>query len=246
MRYLILSDLHANREALEAALQHAAGKYDRIACCGDLVGYGADPNWTLDWARQNVHAVIRGNHDKAAAGLEDLEWFNPAARASAIWTQDQLSPENAAWLRDLQPGPISVDGFELLHGSPIDEDEYLISTRDAADVAPYVERAISFFGHTHIQGGFLLHRNGVRALKRPSPRIDEEVLDLEPDTAYLINPGSVGQPRDHDARAAYAVYTPDQRLVEYFRTAYDVETAQEKIRRAGLPDVLADRLEHGT
>jgi len=246
VRYLILSDLHANREALEAVLAHADGKYDRIICCGDVVGYGADPNWTVDWVRANVTDVVRGNHDRACAGLDDLEWFNPAARASAYWTHEVLSRENLQWLRDLPPGPVSVDSFGLLHGSPLDEDEYLLSTRDASEVAGYLDHNVSFFGHTHIQGGFMLHRNGIRILPRPSPRLDEEPLQLDPDTLYLINPGSVGQPRDRDPRASYVIYSPEYSLVEYFRVAYNVKKAQEKIREANLPDVLAVRLSSGT
>jgi predicted phosphodiesterase len=245
VRYLIISDIHANREALEAVLAHARGKYEQIVCCGDVVGYGADPNWVTDWVRGNVSAIVRGNHDRACAGMDDLEWFNPAARASATWTLNQLTPSNLKWLRELPPGPIEVNSFVLLHGSPLDEDEYLLSTRDAAAVSEYLESNISFFGHTHMQGGFVLHRSGVRNLPRTSPRLDEEPLQLTPDTAYLINPGSVGQPRDRDARAAYAVYDPETRFVDYFRTPYDVEAAQSKIRRAELPAVLADRLASG-
>jgi len=245
VRYLILSDIHANREALEAVLEHARGKYEQAVCCGDVVGYGADPNWAVDWVRANVSDIVRGNHDRACAGLADLDWFNQAARASAEWTHYTLTPENLAWLRDLPPGPVTVNGFQLLHGSPLDEDEYLLSPRDAAEVAEYVEQSVSFFGHTHMQGGFLLHRNGVKFLPHPSLGLDEEPLELDPDSAYLINPGSVGQPRDRDPRAAYVIYTPEQRLVEYFRTPYDVEAAQAKIRNALLPDILAERLTSG-
>jgi predicted phosphodiesterase len=245
VRYLILSDIHANREALEAVLVHARGKYDRAVCCGDVVGYGADPNWAVDWVRANVTDIVRGNHDRVCAGLVDLDWFNQAARASAEWTHHTLTPENLAWLRELPPGPVTVDGFQLLHGSPLDEDEYLLSPRDAAEVARYVEQNVSFFGHTHMQGGFVLNRNGVKSLPHPSLRLDEEPLEIEPDTVYLINPGSVGQPRDRDPRAAYVIYTPEQRLVEYFRTPYDVEAAQAKIRNAQLPDILAERLSSG-
>lgn len=245
MRYLILSDIHSNREALEAAAAHAHGLYDRVVCCGDVVGYGADPNWAIDWVRAHVGGIVRGNHDRACAGLEDLEWFNAAARASAQWTHDALTPENLRWLRDLPAGPITVDSFALLHGSPADEDEYLLSTRDAAEIAEYVERSVSFFGHTHMQGGFMLHRNGVRLLPRTPLRLQEETLQLEPDTPYLINPGSVGQPRDRDPRAAYAIYTPEARLVSFRRVKYDVQAAQEKIRSAHLPGILAERLELG-
>lgn len=246
MRYLIISDIHANREALDAVLRHARGKYDQILCCGDVVGYGADPNFATEWTRAHVQTIVRGNHDKACAGLEDLEWFNPAARQSALWTHNVLEESNTAYLRDLAKGPAHVDGFELVHGSPLDEDEYIIGVRDAAQVSPYLDTRISFFGHTHLQGGFLMHRNGVKRLPKPEPDSEQEVVELEPDSYYLINPGSIGQPRDGDPRAGYLVYTPEENIVEFFRVPYEIGQAQEKIRQAGLPDVLADRLATGS
>ena len=222
MRYLVVSDIHGNWEALSAVLAHANGKYDQILNCGDLVGYGPDPNAVVDWARADTAAGIRGNHDKACAGLEDLEWFNPVAKTSAIWTSKTLTEVNREFLRQLPAGPLQVSDFQILHGSPADEDEYLATRQEAQSVASLVETPISFFGHTHLQGGFLLHRNGVQLL---TPR----TFQLEADARYLVNPGSVGQPRDHDPKAAYAVYTPDQRLVEFFRVPYDIKTTQRKI-----------------
>ncbi len=245
MRYLILSDLHANQPALEAVIRDAAGKYDEIACLGDIVGYGADPVFAADWVREHVKWVIRGNHDKASVGLEDLEWFNPAARASALWTQSQLGGVNLEWLRALPQGPMELNGFNLIHGSPVDEDEYLVGVRDAAMVSDYLDRDVSFFGHTHLQGGFLLHRNGVKRLPKPAMDQSELTVELEPGSAYLINPGSVGQPRDGDPRAGYAVYHAEQRFVTYYRVPYDVADAQRRIRAAGLPDTLASRLATG-
>src|SRR5690348_7795222 len=122
MRYLILSDLHANWDALEAVLKQAEGRYDRVICCGDVVGYGADPDAVTEWVRANVTAIVRGNHDKACAGLEDLEWFNPVARAAAVWTQSATKSGNMEYLRQLTKGPEHVNGFQILHGSPLDED----------------------------------------------------------------------------------------------------------------------------
>ena len=243
MRFLILSDIHANWEALEAVLKHARKTYDQILCCGDIVGYGADPDVVTEWVRQNVAKVIRGNHDKACAGLEDLEWFNPVARISALWTQATTKPQNISYLRDLTPGPEAIDGFQILHGSPIDEDEYLIYDQDAAAVFPYLDVKLSFFGRTHLQGGFLCHRNGVQRIAKTAG--DHENLALNPDDYYLINPGSVGQPRDSDPRAAYAVYDTEQRLIVYHRVEYDIPGAQKKILKAGLPELLARRLETG-
>jgi predicted phosphodiesterase len=245
VRYLILSDLHANREALEAVLARAKSDYDRIVCCGDLVGYGADPDAVTEWTRQNVAHVVRGNHDKACAGLEDLEWFNPVARVSALWTQQVIQEDNLAYLRELAKGPEKIDGFEILHGSPLDEDEYVVSERDVAGIAPYLETAISFFGHTHLQGGFLCHRNGIMRLKKMPGNPEDETFELEPDVHYLINPGSVGQPRDGDPRAAYALYDRESRLVTLCRTEYNIAAAQKKILDAGLPELLALRLNVG-
>lgn len=245
MRYLILSDIHANWEALEATLEQAAGRYDKILCCGDIVGYGADPNRVVEWSRETLAAIVRGNHDKAGAGLDDLEWFNPVAQAATYWTQAELTPANLEYLRNLPRGPLALEGFLMLHGSPMDEDEYLVNSYDAAQVRGYLESALYFFGHTHLQGGFLFAPGGVRRLARPEPPEDSLALELEPDHYYLVNPGSVGQPRDQDPRAAYLVYSPGERLVTYHRVPYDIPKAQEKIRRAGLPYLLAERLASG-
>lgn len=245
MRYLILSDIHANRQALEAVVENSAGAYDEIVCLGDIVGYGADPVFAVEWARAHVKWMVRGNHDKAAVGLEDLEWFNPAARKSALWTREQLNADQIEWIRKLPQGPVELQGFDLVHGSPLDEDEYLLGVRDAAEVAAYLERPVAFFGHTHLQGGFLLHRNGVMRLPRPGPDETEVVLEVEPEACYLLNPGSVGQPRDADPRAAYAVYDTESHLLTYYRVAYDIAEAQRRIRAAGLPDLLAERLTTG-
>jgi predicted phosphodiesterase len=245
VRYLILSDIHGNWEALEAVLHQARDGYDAVLCCGDLVGYGADPNAVVDWARTHLDAIVRGNHDKACAGMEDLEWFNPVARAAARWTGRTLTPENLDYVRNLPRGPLDFDSFQILHGSPIDEDDYLVSTFAVSQLRNSLDRAVSFFGHTHMQGGFLLHRHGVRRIPKLRSDADQHALELDPGSWYLINPGSVGQPRDGDPRAAYVFYEPGARLVEYRRVAYDVEAAQKKILAAGLPPLLAERLETG-
>lgn len=242
MPYLILSDVHANQEALEAVLKDASGLYDRVLCLGDLVGYGADPNYVAEWMRQNVAAVIRGNHDKVCVGLDPLEVYNPAARASAEWTRAALSPENFAYLEGLPRGPLRFDNFDLVHGSPADEDEYLIHAGDVESLRDWLDAPLTFFGHTHVQGGFLLTRGGIR---RIFPGM-EPILQLEPDHYYLINPGSVGQPRDMNPRAAYAIYTPEVRTVEFRRARYNVARAADKILEAGLPPSLAARLHEGT
>lgn len=245
MRYLILSDLHGNWEALQAVLRDAESYYDQIVCCGDVVGYGADPDAVTEWVRAHVAHVVRGNHDKACSGLEELEWFNPVAREAVLWTQQTMDADNVGYLRDLAKGPMRVDGFEILHGSPLDEDEYVVTELEVAQIAPYLETPASFFGHTHLQGGFLCHRNGVKRLIRVAQDSNAETIELEKDSSYLINPGSVGQPRDGDPRAAYAIYRPKGRLVTLCRVEYDIAAAQKKILDAGLPEMLALRLNAG-
>ena len=204
MRYLILSDLHANWEALEAVLRESDGRYDEALCCGDLIGYGADPNPIVDWVRDHCKVCVRGNHDKACTGLDDLEWFNPVAKAAALWTQSNLTPQNVIWTRDLKQGPIVLDGFQIVHGSPYDEDEYVIAADEAGQAFGYLERRLAFFGHTHVQGGFIWNRSRVETIPRTSLRSDRHVMEIDQDCAYLVNPGSVGQPRDGDPRAAFA------------------------------------------
>jgi predicted phosphodiesterase len=242
VRYLILSDLHANLEALQAVIQDAAGQYDRTLCCGDLVGYGADPNPIVEWVRANCAVVVRGNHDKACTGLDDLEWFNPVARAAALWTQNKLTPENAEYARTLPRGPILEDGFQVVHGSPFDEDEYVLAAEEAGQAFGYLECRLAFFGHTHVQGGFIWNRSRVETILCPSGWGDRQEMQIDSECAYMVNPGSVGQPRDGNPRSAYALYNSDSHLVTYCRTDYNVRAAQQKIRDAGLPPILADRL----
>lgn len=243
LAYLILSDIHGNLEALEAVLADAEGRYDCILCLGDVVGYGADPNAVTEWVRDEAAAVVRGNHDRACASTESLEYFNPHARASAMWTRRALSPENRQYLDQLQRGPLRVEEplgkFMLAHGSPVDEDQYLSSLDDGALMEGHLELPATFFGHTHLQGGFRLSPTGIARIRPNHP------LRIEDGYFYLINPGAVGQPRDGDPRAAYALFSIEDQTVEYRRADYDIERAAGKIRAAGLPEVLALRLFEG-
>lgn len=245
MRYLILSDLHANQEALEAVVHEARERWDAAICCGDLVGYGADPNSIVDWVRANCALVARGNHDRACTGLEDLEWFNPVAKAAAVWTGQALTPENLKWVRELPKGPLLLEQFEVVHGSPYDEDEYVMAGAEAAAAFHYLERRLAFFGHTHLQGGYIWNQARVEAIPRAPARTRSRTMDIEPGCAYLVNPGSVGQPRDGDPRAAFAVYDSGADTVTFRRVPYNVAHAQRKIREAGLPPALAERLAVG-
>ena len=247
MRYLIISDLHANLEGLQAVLSAAANRYDRVICCGDIVGYGPDPNAVTDWVRANVMAVVRGNHDKACCGITDAQEFNTAARFAAQWTRDRLTPENLDYLRNLPTGPMEVDGFQILHGSIEDEDEYVFVVQDALEGFPKLVFQLTFFGHTHIQGGFLQAAGGVAQAIRPffKSQTGSKKLQLREREQYLINPGSTGQPRDGDSRAAFVLYTPEEAVVEYWRVPYEIETTQQKMLDTGLPEVLALRLTFG-
>jgi diadenosine tetraphosphatase ApaH/serine/threonine PP2A family protein phosphatase len=244
MRYLILSDLHANLDAFEAVLE-AAPPADRILVLGDIVGYGAEPNAVIDRVRALEPArIIRGNHDKVAAGLEMPESFNPAALQSAAWTFDTLTPENRAWLSAIPSGPAEIDDtIEICHGSPEDEDEYLFSAADAGRVFPATTRPVCFFGHTHVALSYssCAHFHEVELLE-PDPDDDTTIIGIKPRRHYLINPGAVGQPRDGDPRAAFAYFDISTQSVELRRVPYDVARAQQRIRAAGLPDVLARRL----
>ncbi len=242
MRYLVISDVHSNWEALEAVLEAARGRYERIVCCGDLAGYGPDPNRVLDWARGHLHAVIRGNHDRVCCGIESLEWFNPVAQASGVWTMARLSPENNAYLQALPPGPLTVDGFQLIHGSPLDEDEYLMSITDARNVFSYLETSLAFFGHTHLQGGYAWLRGQYQVLARMEFFESEVRRRLDPDGAYLVNPGSVGQPRDGDPRASFVLFDTASHEIVHRRVPYEYEATRRKLEAAGQPDVLGSRL----
>ena len=247
MLYLLLSDIHANLEALDAVLADAGRRYpaaDRVLCLGDLVGYGADPEPVTERIKAISNVVIRGNHDKAVALGENLDWFNPAARDATYWTLRQLHVETVDYLRNLPKGPVAVNGFEICHGSPMDEDEYIITSGDAGHLNGQLQSGVVFFGHTHLQGGFRIRRGQVIEIPRPAPHDTESVL-IEEDSYYLLNPGSVGQPRDQDPRAAYAVYDGASKLYTMHRVEYDIASAQRKILDAGLPDKLAFRLAIG-
>ncbi|MGO9231337.1 MAG: metallophosphoesterase family protein [Bryobacteraceae bacterium] len=245
MRYLVLSDLHSNWQALDAVIAAAAGRYDRVLCCGDLIGYGADPNPVVEWVRAHCAAVIRGNHDRICTQDEDLGWFNPVARYAALWTAQALTPANAAYVMSLAKGPLPVDGFQLAHGAPHDEDEYMMSAAEAAQAFEYLDTTLAFFGHTHIQGGFIWNHGRVETIASFWQSDFPGGMHVDDDCGYLVNPGSVGQPRDHDPRAAYLIYDSDTATVEYCRAEYDVATAQRRILLAGLPEILADRLADG-
>ncbi len=246
MRFLIVSDLHANLEALDAVLADAqSAAYEAVLCLGDVVGYGPNPNEVTSWARNCVDVIIRGNHDKACSGLETYEGFNRAARFSAQWTQQQLTKEHREWLFDLAQGPVPVEDFELVHGSPDDEDRYLFQSAEVDQTLLRAGNPLTFFGHTHVQGGFTACMAG-SAFEIEHLVGAPETVTVTDGRKFLINPGSVGQPRDGDSRAGYCLYDSIAHVAEYRRVAYDIRAVQEKILAAGLPEELAFRLASGT
>ena len=249
MRVLIISDVHANTQALDACIE-AFPAYDVVWNLGDVVGYGANPNEAITRCQQLGDLFVRGNHDKACSGVTDVAGFNPVAAMAAIWTKRNLTPENLEWLKVLPQGPVTPDielNVACVHGSPLDEDQYLINVQEATEPLLHPAAQCTFFGHTHLQGGFFKQEE-VHAI-RPAfrdPKLPQRVeLKLHPEATYLINPGSIGQPRDGDPRAGFALFDADETLVTFYRVPYDIEGAQKKILEAGLPPRLAERLADG-
>lgn len=245
MVYYIFSDLHSNLEALQSVIEDCK-MLDQTPCIilGDLVGYGANPNESIKKVLELKPKVcIRGNHDKVAAGLETAEEFNAIAQRAADWTQRALTRENREFLQSLSSGPIDVDGeFLVSHGSPLDEDEYIFTDHEALKVFQHWDFDICFFGHTHYPVIYLLRDEKISIIL---PKKSGESILIEEGMRYLINPGSIGQPRDRRPEAAYALYDSESKTVTLFRVSYDYELAGEKIIKAGLPPMLATRLALG-
>lgn len=247
MKYLILSDLHSNAEALTAVLRRVRRKkFDKVVVLGDFVGYAANPNKVIDLLGElrQPKVYIRGNHDKVASGIDSGENFNSVALAAARWTTAKLTPANLKFIRDLPKGPMDVDGaFRICHGSPLDEDAYVFSDYDAYLIFRESPGEVIFFGHSHIPSLFTLEPNGIRV---EAIRGDSARIRLDPTRRYLVNPGSIGQPRDRNTRSPYMIYDTKTRVINFERVEYDVSRTREKIQRAGLPSMLGDRLLSGT
>ena len=242
VRSLVLSDIHSNLEALESVLGDAShwGGFDQIWCLGDTVGYGPDPSPCLDLLRDHDLVAVAGNHDHAVLGKRGVDDFNSAARAATLWTARQLSPVDTEFLVGL-PLTEKCGSFTLVHGSlrrPIDE--YLLDPEAAKATLALLRVNFCLVGHSHLP--FICREN------RGDPRFDrfteDAVLPLG-EERWILNPGSVGQPRDRDPRASYVIYDGTQHHVEMHRVVYDVAKTQHKMRRAGLPKYLIDRLDNG-
>jgi diadenosine tetraphosphatase ApaH/serine/threonine PP2A family protein phosphatase len=246
MRYLVISDIHANMEAFDAVLAATSSiPYERLLILGDLVGYGADPNAVVERVRRlQPYALIRGNHDKVGSGIESAEGFNAVARSAIRWTYDTLTPGNREWLAGLDQGPVIVDELiEICHGTPFDEDAYVFDDLDALRALHASERPLCLFGHTHVQIGYELTGDQF-TLTTLEPDRPLEVR-ITNGAKHLLNPGSVGQPRDGDPRAGFAIVDAAARSATIYRIEYPVELAQARIVAEGLPEVLAQRLALG-
>lgn len=243
---MILSDIHSNDEALAAVIARVRRKkFDKVVVLGDFVGYGANPNQIIERIRKikREKIMIRGNHDKVVVGTETGDLFNSVALEAARWTGTRLTPANWKYIEALPMGPAIVDGdFAVCHGSPLDEDAYIFSDIDAYMNFQQGPWKVCFFGHSHIPSIFTLERSAIRV---EVVRGDRSKVVLDPRKRYLINPGSIGQPRDRNPNAAYAIFDSKERVVFFDRVSYDVGRAREKILKAGLPAMLGDRLPLG-
>lgn len=240
MRYAVLSDIHGNLEALRAVLADAAQHADDILCLGDVVGYGADPGPCVDLVGARARAVVAGNHERAVTGRLDLTWFNRYARAAAEWTREQVDSDCAAYL-DALPLAAEVEDATLVHASPHhpEEWEYLLTSEDGLAAFEAFATRLCFVGHSHVPAMWSLGSSG------PDYERGDVDVTLDAGRRYIVNVGSVGQPRDRDPRAAYALWDVEARHVHVRRVAYDVTAARAKIEAAGLPRFLADRLAAG-
>lgn len=241
MRILIISDIHANLTALEAVIADA-GPVNATWCLGDLVGYGPDPNECVERVRglPNLTCLL-GNHDAAALGQIDIESFNPDARVAIHWTRSMLSADSFSFLRDL-PGTAVINHMTLAHGSPRQPVwEYILDTRTATLNFEYFETPYCLVGHTHLPVLYYLpDESRIARLMVPDATMQ---LTLAPRT--ILNPGSVGQPRDRDPRSAYAIFEPEQNLWEYHRVHYNIQEVQERMEVAKLPERHIQRLAAG-
>lgn len=241
MRYAVLSDIHGNVEALQAVLADAAGRADAIVCLGDVVGYGADPVACLELVAERAQALTAGNHEHGVTGQLDLEWFNPYARAACEWTRERLDDGHRAYLAAL-PLLVELGDATLVHASPAHPEEwdYLVLPEDGYAAFPAFVTRLCFVGHSHVPGVWSLGSSGPDHARGA---IDVRLADGR---RYIVNVGSVGQPRDRDARAAYALWDLAHGRVTIRRVDYDHGLARRKIVAAGLPRILADRLAVGS
>ena len=241
MRIAILADIHSNLVAFEAVLSHAEsrGGFDKIWCLGDMVGYGPEPNGCIKRLCEFEHVCIAGNHDWAAIGNMDTAEFNPVAATAAQWTAQELTEEGKDYLLGL-PLTLQENGFTLAHGSPREPIwEYLLSIQAAQENFAYFETAHCLVGHSHVPLIFELSGDEAVYIE-----FGESELKLS-ENRMIVNPGSVGQPRDGDPRASYAIYNAETHTVNHYRVEYDITATQKKMEEYGLPTPLIRRLSLG-
>lgn len=245
MRYLVISDIHANLTAMQAVLAdagHPGEDYDFVWCLGDVVGYGPDPNECIDVLRGLPHLCLAGNHDWAALGRLDVRTFNADARRAVTWTRDTLTDENLAFLEAL-PTTFVLGQYTLAHGSPREPVwEYILDPMIAAMNFPAYDTPVCLVGHTHTPVVFEQTAAEQQPVAHPPEYGAAVTLNRG---RRIINPGSVGQPRDSDPRAAYAILDAEKNTWEFRRIPYDIEAVQERMQKADMPERLIMRLEHG-
>jgi len=236
MIFALISDIHGNLTALETALKYIQStQVDKIYCLGDIVGYGPRPNECVQLVREQCDCTLMGNHDYAAIGLQDITNFNSYARYSMEWTRENLTDESKSFLKKL-PFSFHGDDFILVHASPKSPSywNYVLHESQSSDQLQAFKQFVCFIGHTHIPVIFSSDK-----------RYSDNSLMLNPDEKYIVNVGSVGQPRDHNPKSCLVIYDTEKHSVEYIRLAYNIKKTQDEIRSAGLPDYLADRLTKG-
>ena len=236
MRIAIISDIHANLEALNTTLKYIKDNaIDKIFCLGDIVGYGPNPNECVELIAENCEKVIMGNHDHAVLGLTSVEYFNDFAKISTAWTAKKISEENKAYLAKLV---FSFDNeqYRLVHATPSEPElwHYILSESDAFHEFNHFQQHVCFIGHSHFP--IVFSKKGFSR---------ERKLKLEKRNKYIVNVGSIGQPRDGNPMTCFCIYNPDKNTLEYIRLEYDLDKTREKIVKEGLPVFLADRLTRG-
>jgi len=241
LRYAIISDIHGNLQAARAVLE-VIERLDigRIVCLGDIVGYGGDPAGCVDLVRRFCSRVIIGNHDAGAVDLTPVDCFNPAAREAVLWTGRVLSDEDRSYLQNL-PYEMDIEDYRIVHSTPDDPARwsYLLVKEEAGPLFDFFSARLLFYGHTHVPVVFRQEAGGTVYEQAA------EAFVLKEKERYIVNVGSVGQPRDGNPRASFAVYDSEEKKVTFYREPYDIVTAQQRILENDLPGILADRLAYG-
>lgn len=245
MRYLIFTDIHGNYEAFQAVLKAVRKKrIDHYVFLGDLVGYGASPNEVIQRILTlKPLSIIRGNHDKAVSGLDSVQTFNPIAASAIFWTKKTITRKYLDFLVRLKQSPeVIQDSITICHGAPFDEDYYIFGEFDAAEAFSYIQTPVCFFGHTHFP---FVYAEKDSVVEGTFIEGESAEVKLEKDVRYLVNPGSIGQPRDRNPHASFTIYDSETRLLKFQRLEYNIEEAQRKILAERLPPALAERLSLG-